>query len=112
MSFAFHPDAEAEFEEAIEYYEEIEQGLGYDFTLEVYSAIQRSVDFPKAWSLIESEIRRSLLNRFPYGVLYSEEQDGLLNLAVMHLHRHPDYWKHRRAERTVPADREPPRRSS
>jgi hypothetical protein len=39
MSFAFHPDAEAEFEEAIEYYEEIEQCLGYDFALEVYSAI-------------------------------------------------------------------------
>ena len=96
MTFAFHPEAEAEFNEAIEYYEEIEPGLGYDFALEVYSAIQRAVAFPKAWPVIEGEIRRSLVKRFPYGVVYCEETDGIYIAAVMHLHRHPDYWKHRK----------------
>ena len=75
MNFAFHPEAEEEFNEAIEYYEEIEPGIGYDFALEVYSTIQRSVEFPKAWAIIEGEVRRSLVSRFPYGVLYSEEQE-------------------------------------
>jgi len=96
MKFAFHPEAEEEFNEAIEYYEEIEPGIGYDFALEVYSTIQRSVEFPKAWAIIEGEIRRSLVSRFPYGVLYSEEQEGIHVVAVMNLHRHPDYWKHRK----------------
>ncbi len=96
MTFGFHPEAESEFNEAIDYYEEIEPGLGYDFALEVYSAIQRSVAFPKAWPVIEGEIRRSLVKRFPYGVLYSEETDGIHIAAVMHLHRHPDYWRHRK----------------
>jgi plasmid stabilization system protein ParE len=96
MNFAFHPEAEEEFNEAIEYYEEIEPGIGYDFALEVYSTIQRSVEFPKAWAIIEGEIRRSLVSRFPYGVLYSEEQEGIYIVAVMNLHRHPDYWKHRK----------------
>ena len=41
MSFAFHPEAEKEFNEAIDYYEDIELGLGYDFALEVLSAIKR-----------------------------------------------------------------------
>ena len=75
MNFAFHPEAEEEFNEAIEYYEEIEPGIGYDFALEVYSTIQRSVEFPKAWAIIEGEVRRSLVSLFPYGVLYSEEQE-------------------------------------
>lgn len=95
MNFSFYPEAEVEFNKAIEYYEDIELGLGYDFALEVYSTIQRSVEFPNAWSVIEREIRRSLVRRFPYGVLYSEENDGIFILAVMNLHRDPDYWKRR-----------------
>lgn len=95
MNFTFHPEAEVEFNEAIEYYETIEPGLGYDFAVEVYSTIQRSVALPTAWSIIEGEIRRSLVGRFPYGVLYAEQYDGIYIVAVMHLHRHPDYWKSR-----------------
>ena len=48
MSFFFHPEAEEEFNQAIDYYEEIEPGLGYDFALEVYASINRSVEYPKA----------------------------------------------------------------
>lgn len=95
MKFHFHPEAEEEFNSAVEYYENIETGLGYDFALEVYSAIQRSIQLPKAWTLLEREVRRSLVHRFPYGVLYSEEEFGLLIIAVMNLHKDPDYWKKR-----------------
>lgn len=95
MNFSFHPEAEEEFNEAIDYYEEIAPGLGYDFALEVYSTIDRAVRFPKAWSVLEGEIRRSLVRRFPYGVLYSEEQEGIFIIALMNLHREPGYWKHR-----------------
>ncbi|MDX8405545.1 MAG: hypothetical protein R8K50_05270 [Mariprofundus sp.] len=96
MSFSFHPEAEKEFNKAIDYYKEIEQGLGYDFALEVYSTIHRSVEFPKAWSVLEGEVRRSLVRRFPYGILYSEEKDGIFIVAVMNLHRNPEYWKLRK----------------
>jgi len=95
MTYSFHPEAEIEFNKAIDYYEEIETGLGYDFAIEVYSAIQRSLTLPNAWALIDDEIRRSLVNRFPFGVLYSQEKDGLFILAVMNLHRDPEYWKNR-----------------
>ena len=95
MNFSFHPEAEKELFEAIDHYEEVESGLGHDFAMEVLSAIGRAVDFPKAWPALEGEIRRSLVRRFPYGVLYSEEDDGILIVAVMHLSREPGYWKHR-----------------
>ncbi len=95
MNFSFHPVAEKELNEAIDYYEDIEPGLGYDFALEVRSTIGRLVDFPKAWAVLDGDVRRSLVKRFPYGVLYSEEKDGIFIVAVMHLHRRPGYWKPR-----------------
>jgi len=46
-------------------------------------------------SAVAKEAKREA-SRFPYGVLYSIEPDRVYILAVMHLHRHPDYWKSRR----------------
>lgn len=96
MSFTFYPNAETELNEAIQYYEEIEPGLGYDFAVEVYAAVQRAVAYPRAWPVLEGDIRRALVKRFPYGVLYSEADGELLVVAVMNLHREPGYWKDRR----------------
>lgn len=95
MTFIFHPEAEAEFNETIDYYEDHELGLGYDFSIEVRAAIQNIISYPAAWPVLEEDIRRCLVNRFPYGVVYSIEQGVVFILAVMHLRRHPDYWKSR-----------------
>jgi toxin ParE1/3/4 len=95
MNFSFHPEADIGLFEAIEYYEECEAGLGYDFSIELYSAIQNILDYPNAWPALEDDIRQCLVNRFPYGILYSIEKDSIFILAVMHLHRSPGYWKDR-----------------
>jgi hypothetical protein len=65
MTFSFHPEAEKEFLEAIEYYEERERGLGYDFSIEVFRTIQNIVTYPTAWSVTEKDVRRCLVYRFP-----------------------------------------------
>ncbi|MDM8528768.1 type II toxin-antitoxin system RelE/ParE family toxin [Anaerolineales bacterium HSG24] len=94
MNYLFHPEAEQEFEQAIEYYESCQQGLGLDFALEVRATVKRIVAFPNAWPFLEDDIRRCQTNRFPYGLVYVVESDGtILFLAVMHLHRKPNYWK-------------------
>lgn len=49
MSFYFHPAAESELQDAINYYEDIRTDLVHDFAVEVYSAIQRAVSMPKFW---------------------------------------------------------------
>lgn len=96
MNFLFHPEAEKEFKKANEYYKGIDPLLGYDYAIEVYSAIQLAVSFPKAWPTIDGNIHRILVKRFPYGVLYTKEEGRIYILAVMHLNRNPDYWKHRK----------------
>lgn len=95
MTFSFHHEAEVEFNEAINYYEECELGLGYDFSIEIFTAIQNILSYPTAWPVIKDDVRRCLVNRFPYGVIYSIEQSEIFILAIMHLRRHPDYWKGR-----------------
>ena len=96
MNLYFHPGAEEEFLAAVSYYENIEPGLGDDFALEVFATIRNIVSYPNAWPSLEEDVRRCLVNRFPFGVLYSIEPEFIYILAVMHLHRDPEYWKDRR----------------
>jgi len=58
MKYAFHPEAESEFLDAIDYYEACELGLGYDFAMEVHSTIENILSFPYAWTILEEGIRR------------------------------------------------------
>lgn len=95
MNYSFHPEAELESNQAIDYYEDCAEGLGYDFAVEVYSAIERITSYPKAWSIMAEDVRRCMTRRFPYGILNTEESENIFILAVMHLHRNPDYWKRR-----------------
>ena len=95
MKYRFLPDAETDFNEAIDYYEECQAGLGTDFAVEVHQAIKRIIEYPDGWTKVSPNCRRCLLNRFPFGIIYSVEEDSILILAVMNMHRHPEYWKNR-----------------
>jgi toxin ParE1/3/4 len=95
VKYAFHPEAEAEFLGAIDYYEDREPGLGSDFAVEVHSTIGNILSFPTAWPILEDDMRRCRLRRFPYGIVYAQHEDLIFILAVMHLRRDPDYWKAR-----------------
>lgn len=77
------------------FYEERTARLGADFTAEVESAIQSILQAPDRWRCLEDDVRRYLVRRFPYGILYTIEQDYVLILALMHLSREPGYWRHR-----------------
>jgi len=96
MKYSFHPDAEQEFLQAVDYYNECEEELGIEFAKEIYTTIQRILSFPNAWSLFSKNTRRCLANRFPYGVIYRISGDEIYIIAIMQLHREPSYWKNRK----------------
>ena len=79
----------------MDYYEDCEPGLGYDFVVEVHFTIENILSFPKAWMALGDDIRRCQVRRFPYGIVYAQDGNCIFILAVMHLHRDPDYWKGR-----------------
>lgn len=91
----FHPDAESEMINAAAYYETQQQGLGKRFLVSVQDAINRLVLNPRLYPIVDKDIRRCLTHTLPFGVLYRELSDKIINMAVMHLHRDPDYWKSR-----------------
>ena len=80
MKYLFHPEAERELLSAVDYYENCEQGLGYDFTLEVSLTIQNILQYPQAWPVLDKELRRCQTRRFPYGVIYHVQRNKILGL--------------------------------
>lgn len=97
MKISFHPEAETEFIKAIQYYEDQQRELGLDFSMEVYKSVQRIITNPESWTNVSNAIRRILVQRYPFGVLYhyDSESDQVFIVAVMHFRRKPDYWKDR-----------------
>jgi plasmid stabilization system protein ParE len=92
MRVVFSKFAKRELDDAIRYYEIELQGLGKRFREEVRMAAKRIAKYPEAWSVERGEIRKCLLHKFPYKLLYSVEQDHIFIIAVAHQHRKPDYW--------------------
>jgi hypothetical protein len=96
MKVYFHPDAEAEFNSAVEYYEQCQRGLGLEFAEDVYATVARIIQYPEAWSALSKNSRRCIVSKFPYGVIYQVKARGLRIIAIAHLNRRPGYWKERR----------------
>ena len=95
MNVSYHPEAADEYEEAVVYYEDCQTGLGKQLSQEIDAAIKLILAFPTAWTTLKGEIRRILVRRFPFGLLYILRDDEIYILAVMNLNRKPNYWKTR-----------------
>ena len=52
---------------------------------------ERSIvkSFPTAWPVVTKDVRRALLARFPYGVLYRASNNEIIVAAFMDLRRDP-----------------------
>ena len=92
----YHALAELELNDAAQYYEHECQGLGAAFLTEVQRCSDSIVDHPEAGTAIRAGIRRRLVTRFPYAVLYTVKSQEIRILAVMNLRRRPFYWVDRR----------------
>lgn len=98
MKLRILEEAQQDLEAAVDYYNGESSGLGYEFADEFYHTINRVVDNPDAWHLLSQRTRRCLTHRFPFAVIYQMCDTCILVVAVMHLKRHPDFWKGRSAE--------------
>lgn len=92
MRVIFARIARQEMEDAVRYYEFEYSGLGSRFKEEVRKAALRIAAYPQAWSVERGDVRKCLLHKFPYKLMYSVEEDHILVIAVAHQHRKPDYW--------------------
>ena len=90
-------EADAEVLDAALWYEDERPGLGDDFLAERERAVERIEENPRGLPRLDyydgpREIRRVLMRRFPYAVIFQVGSGELLVVAVAHLKRRPLYW--------------------
>jgi plasmid stabilization system protein ParE len=93
---SIHEAAEAEINEAADFYDLESPGLGLVFIDEIQTVIQEIAEFPEASPLIRGHVRNKVLIKFPYSLVYSVRQDEIRILAAAHHKRRPFYWRGRR----------------
>ena len=96
IPYTFHPEADAELEEAALFYESRLAGLGKSFAAEVERTIALVREFPEAGSQVGPRRRRVLVARFPYSIVYRHDSDAIVIVAVAHQRRRPGYWRWRK----------------
>ena len=95
MKAEFHPTASDEIVETTAYYESEVPGLGDRFIAEVESIIEVLCDQANIGQSVGDKLRRILLARFPYSLIYSIESERIWIIAVAHHRRRPGYWQER-----------------
>jgi toxin ParE1/3/4 len=84
MKYVFHPEALTEYSEAVQYYKKQKTELAQAFINAIEDAVYRIRESPTRWAVVDEDIRRCLVKKFPYGILYTIEEDFILILAVMY----------------------------
>jgi plasmid stabilization system protein ParE len=95
LRIVFRPEAETELAEAAEWYEARAAGLGTEFLRALDAAIASIERQPKGYAIVFKNVRRALLRRFPYNVIYSASDDEILIVACIHGRRDPKRWQER-----------------
>jgi plasmid stabilization system protein ParE len=89
------PQAEQEAHAAFLWYLERSERAAVAFEREIERAIERIGEAPTTYPIVDGELRRCLLDRFPYALLYAIGLTAVQVIAVAHLHRRPGYWTRR-----------------
>lgn len=92
MKVRFLAMAQKELDDAVTWYIQQAPHVGLEFLNEVDRAVRRSISFPMSSPEIETGMRRCLLARFPYGLIYGVDGNTIVVVALAHLHRNPRYW--------------------
>jgi plasmid stabilization system protein ParE len=95
MDVFFSAPARKELDDAFEYFELQQPGLGYRFAADVDEALSRIQRQPLAWHPLGSNLRRCHLQHFRYGLIYLIRGERAEVLAVAHDSRLPGYWHNR-----------------
>jgi toxin ParE1/3/4 len=91
----FIDEAQREFLDIVDYYEQIYSGLGLAFKKEVNKVVDLITLFPDLCSKRQDGTQRMSTHRFPYQVIFFLFQDTLWIVSVAHHKRFPEYWKNR-----------------
>lgn len=96
MQIRFRPQAQQEVLDATDWYRQRLPGLDREFLLAVDAAVQAAVQRPPSFPVVDGTLRRVLVKRFPYTLVFDVLSDELVILAVFHRRRQPVPWRMRK----------------
>jgi plasmid stabilization system protein ParE len=98
QAFEYHAEAIQEAWDAFHWYDERSDSAAESFWEELTSARQSVTRHPKSWAPYLHGTRFFKLKRFPYALVYIDQGDRIIGVAVAHLKRRPGYWQKRLVE--------------
>ncbi|WP_009632108.1 type II toxin-antitoxin system RelE/ParE family toxin [Synechocystis sp. PCC 7509] len=96
MKYVFHPEALAEYTDAVQYYKKQRTELAQAFINSIEDAVYQIKEQPTRYLVIDEDVQRCMTRKFPYAIFYTVEQEYILILAIAHCSREPRYWKSRK----------------
>ena len=95
IPYRFLSPAEEEMTEAALFYESRSARLGRDFLDDVQQSINRLRVHPQLGAEVEEGLRRFLLHRFPFSLIYVASAEEILIVSIAHHGRRPNYSQSR-----------------
>ena len=87
--------AEDDIRTVLRWYETQNPTLGDQFLIELRRTLEQIGQFPESSPVVRKNVRRALVQRFPYLVFYVAESTRVVILAVLHNSRDPAVWPKR-----------------
>jgi len=95
LPVVFRRAARAEFDAAADWYEQRQPGLGAQFTAAVQQVLDRIGVNPRLHTVVLRDVRKAVVQGFPYNVYYRETPGRVLVVSVFHTSRDPGIWQRR-----------------
>ena len=89
------PEAENDLKEAFLWYETNREGLGYDFLLHFNAGVNFLERNANIFKTEYKGIRKYLIKRFPYKIIYLMKNEIVIIVAVIHVKRNPGLLRKR-----------------
>ncbi|MDB9316035.1 type II toxin-antitoxin system RelE/ParE family toxin [Spirulina sp. CS-785/01] len=91
----FRPEVQEELKEAYDWYENQTLGLGDEFLDCIDEVLNRINERPEAYAIVYRDVRRAVIQRFPYIVYYRIVSSRIVVTAIFHGRRNPKAWQER-----------------
>ena len=89
------PDARAEYDAAIDWYENRRKGLGVRFFQRIQKSFELIRRAPHSFPVVHQDVHKLRVRGFPYIIPYQDLDDEVLVIAGFHSSRDPSQWKKR-----------------
>jgi toxin ParE1/3/4 len=89
------PEARAEYDDAIDWYEARQPGLGQQFVVRIGEVFRRIAANPRVHAKVYHEARKAVVKQFPFVVIYQEDAGEVIVISVFHTSRDPSEWQSR-----------------